>query len=878
MKKIFGLITAIMMTSISVLLGACASIHGGTPTMSYDLERNVIHVIYSGNPNREYIMPRVITNDKNFTVDWQIKSMSTDSGMFSVARNTRGDFVDRAGAKITDFSLARVRYPNNDTSDWRYSLLPIPNEDGSSEWGTIVFTANINGTYHRVQRDFTVRMRDVGESTFTYLYSFKHETLEPYEVGLASRRVFGLYDLKGNNYGAGKQNSGDTVDLAWRYKGKIALQVQLYDNANNRVQTWQPSLGNLTLNDSVVDLVATLNNNTTDGVVQTLRVNFKTAGVRKLRVVGTTPDPDTGAIVFPTVFNEYTPKFEYIYNIVDAINCYNFDEIKRIEKEARLDYIVNGVAGLNGTPTLAQTGRTLSDYYNSAAATTFPKHLSRQFNTVTRTSSLVGTANKEYRAYGRIVGSVLREFDRWTPAYRYEDIVVRANMRTWAEGTWFFGNVYGNGHILDATPYAQSAERRYRNVHGNEWEHAHEGEPFRNGHGWGDKFAFYMLANNSTIDNISLIGENIVKPGGASPLLNEYKTLSVLGTSGLAGGELGFWQGNAWDMATGTFKKNHYVENIRVMNSTIEKGLILVGANFAPDFANPVVVESSILRYAGFAGIYGRGYDNDRINTNGIKYGTDIQNRNMLGRVDKNRYRKIGGNMEIVATESLSCGNFVVAKNNIFYDICTSSIIGNDDFSGTHFRVIGEDNYFYTWTDSLKIVFPLFKMPGGLEELIITKIATGELARIMKDSAYDNVKLQVPNPERPGTFLAGYFVNLPFISVDTFTPISSFPTASNITGGANDVIVANVIDLGDEVFNPNHPNNPGSGRNFYLPATTSVEASGVGSVFAFTVVLLTNNQNMKTGTYLQQQSGLQNLYNIISTHPKAPFTVLPFSS
>jgi hypothetical protein len=831
-KKIFALVSALIFILPGVLLSACkAKVIDTTEKYNYSLERESINVEYSGDIEHAYNLPKVISDDVDaegnprYTVDWQIQSMVTDSGAHSAVRTSGGKYtVDgKADGKPSDFSIAVVRQPTEDKG-WQFSLVPL--SDDGDKWATIVFVANINGTKKREKREFKVHMLDEGEAEFENLYSYRHKYLEPYEAGLAKRRVFGLYDLKD-----GKEvKSGDTVNLAWRYKKAIALNIELYDSFNKKV----------TMPDSIID-IEQLNN--AQGVPSTLNLKFKAAGTRTLRVFGTSVFGEDGK----PDFTKSSAAFEYKYEIRDAINCYNFDEIKFLEKAARLNYI----------PQERQ-----AEFYNAAMAASYPKLLSKQF--LTTEKNINGTDYMKIN--GKSVGTIFKEFEFWYPNYRYRDIVLRSDMQTWAEGTWFFGNVFGNGYQLDATPYSQNPARVYRNVHGNDWQSevrggvkqdvgvAHEGEQFREGFGWGDKYAFYMLSNNTTIDNAKLTGENIVK-NGQVPLLNEYKVTCVLGTSTLSGGAWGFNQGQAWDRGAKKFRENQYVENIHIMNCVIEKGLVLVGANFAPDREKPIVVESCELRYAGFTGIFARGQDDNQVERQaqaGTGMGSEVKQYSEIGRVSKNVYNS--GKNKIVGQTDLSCGNFVVSKNNVFYDICTAAMLASDDWSGTYYRVLGKNNVYYTWIDSLKFVFPIYKIPGGMDNLNITKIAMSELTRLMNDPAYEESKLVQGS--------GGYFINVPFISVDSFD---------------KNFVASNVLKLDSEVFYDER--DPGkSGDQYTQFVTTSVEAGDIGSVFAFSVCLIKNYDIMRTGTYAEQSLGSENLKAKISAVPKAAWTVSPFTT
>jgi|GEM_PF-1780692 len=936
LKKSMGFVIGLVIVLSPMFLAACGRVISTRPNHTYALSEDWRPMRFTGDYEDYFTLPRIITNDWGnvryrrpnelcnlcpdsicleclygdgcvigyvwsplYTVDWTIVSMQTRSGDIVANRVGWGEYELRDAdnniiARDADDDCllwATVCGPDlmsrcnacafcqtgQHSDDWRFTLRHLP-EETNDTWASVVFEANINGSRDNVRRRFTVDLYDGdgGETTFVNLNSRNPQ----FHVGQANRRVFGLWDLTP----AGALNahlpaseafekSGDVINLTWRYRGDVALKVQVF-NQQITCDTTMPFANNdprlvgtlctsdeLTFQDDIIGIKADLRGG---DVIRRLNVDFRGSlandHTRHIRVFGTSVFDD---ITGEPQFQYSTAVFDYTYVIKDAVNAYNFDQIKVIEKRARLDYIINGV-WYNGVQIIDGVGRGTNgvgghyNYYNPQGN---PRLLSSQF----RTTRFDATGTREYL---REAGDIFREFARWAPAfqYRHGDIVLRSNMYTWAEATWFFGNVHGNGFRLDATPYSQNSSGRYRNVHGNSWNHAHEGEVFRPGHGWGCKYAFYMLSNNSTIDNVHLVGENIRLPGGRVPLLNAYRTISVLGTSTLSGGAWGFNMGQAWDsratnLGGGRFRPGMYVANIQVMNSIIEKGLILVGANYAPDRTRPIVVQSSILRYAGFAGIYGRGFDNSeaerRSHAGGVaitdhqiveRMGSDVRLRNSLGVIPG---RQSG------SYQTISAGNFVVAKNNLFYEICTSSIVGNDDFSGTHVRILGEDNHFYTWVDSLRIVFPIMKMPGGMSALDITAIAQREMTGIMNNPAYAPAKV------RESDTSMSYHINLPFISVDTFDRFGT---------------VANVVHVGNEVFAP-HRNPEITGtcpHNFYMNVVAEANAGdAMGTVFAFTVKLVTGHAALRTGTLHEQLAAQRNislLNDIIRSIPSAQFT------
>jgi len=703
--------------------------------------------------------------------------------------------------------------------DESYLIRPIDAMHGVATASTI-FTAAINGSKGVVTRDFTVNVDDKGDPDFQNMYSTQDGHIDYMTQGIGKTRVFGLYDYSGpasvspnvfqENPAFFKEGaftkSSDSFKLGWNYRGAVSVGVWAEDMAGNRI-TDKDNIGP----DGTVDVIYN-----PDVDQRAVTVKFK--GACDVRIVAQSKTPYRG--------NTYA-RYEYVYAIKDAVNTYDFSDVKLMEKLARYDYITNGVKfadddyktekryvkgqDVKRVGSEAITGGALGEYIVPGSNPN--GKLSAHFQTaptpyMAEPNSGSTLANSD--AYDD--GAFMKEFERWAPAYKYKDIVIRSTnkdpakasrkMYTWAEGTWFFGSVYGNGYELDATPYTRGGVagfnsgnyafeengRRilegginepngtYRNVHsmrgiddgGANASLGFEGKQFFKGYGWGDIFAFYALSNNSTIDNITLTGEDIKKDNEAIKLY-QYSKIGVLGTSMMAGRDRPFSQGNAHD--GGAPKEGLYIEGIKVQNSILEKGLTLFGAGFAPDASNPCVSDTNVFRFAGFTGILGSAYGGG-INNEDTENGEAVADYNSLS-------RDSFGN-DILNRQGKSFGNFITARNGIYHDISVSPLLTMPSKSGTRIEVVGNDNYFYTWLKSNEIQFPEMKNPKN--EGVARVLGSSINAQV--PSVMGEIFAGVPSRLRPGgnSFYGGnndaakyypdiknspkvFLVNIPAISV-----------------------------------------------------------------------------------------------------------------
>jgi len=689
------IVVALVLASVMAFTGC-----GDRGAYRYSLSRTTVNRIFASSEQR-FLLPEIQTEDPNYSVEWSVLENSIETNPVA--------FLDPNGINYT-IGLIDVRH---DTTR-----------------AHTIFRATVAGSDGIVTTlDYTVNVTDMPTAYLTHISSSKHGHINYTNRGIARTRVFGLYDIRlpdgtataghweddtwidGTWRDVEFANSSSTFELMWNALGDVELDVWLeeFDEITNQFVR-------VDANNSFNTNVARLDYDA-DVDQRRVTVNFVNAGT--VRFIAESVDE---------IRPGFRPRYEFTYEIVNAVNTYDFDDIKLLERLARYTYIADGVRLQNGDfqeridgAEIAGTSRNLGNYINPD---NYNGLLSLHFNTTetpTPQNYLVNTpATVQWEGY-RDVGSFFDEFAHWAPSFRFKDIVIRSThrdrneatrangrMETWAEGTWFFGSVFGNGNHLDATPYTRGEEGRYRNTHSmrgmpDGGSLGFEGRRFFPGYGWGDIYAFYMLANNSILDNLTLTGENI--PQGATAIrLNQFNKIGVVGTSMLMGRTREFSIGRAH--SEGRFVTGLYIEGITIQNSVIEKGLTLIGAGFAPNASNPITVNTSVLRFGGFTGILGTSFgggigDNDPENGEAVRsvvanHGTTYAWRSERGGVTIPHPHNDGGNF----------GNFVVARNNIFHDISVSPILTMPSRSGSHISIEGNDNHFFTWLRSNDIQFP----------------------------------------------------------------------------------------------------------------------------------------------------------------------------
>ncbi|MCL2847331.1 MAG: hypothetical protein FWE13_01085 [Firmicutes bacterium] len=688
-------ILAFVVVASIPLLTSCANRNEG---YTYALSRNATNRIFQSLEQR-FSLPTIVTDDQNYTVVWSVGSSSIANNPVAILDTVNEGF----------YSLQLIDVTHNITT------------------ASTTLIAIVTGTNHTVTLYYTVTVRDISTDHLSAISSSKHGNINYTTRGIARTRVFGLYDIQlpecgtatpgrfeGNNWVHGTwqdvtfTHSSSTFLLMWNYRGEVDISVWIEEQQDNGTfirltpQNYSPAnIARVVYNPQICD--------------RTVTVNFLNPGI--VRVVA-----ESAGQIRPG----FSPRYEFTYEIIDAVNTYDFDDIKLLERLARYTYITEGVEGQMRGSGIAVAGasargRSLGNYINSS---NYNGLLSLHFNTTpTPTPShYIQNTGSNYRWDGfDDVGEYFIEFAHWAPSFRFRDIVIRSThrdlltatryngrMETWAEGTWFFGSVFGNGFHLDATPYTRSEEGRYRNVHSmrglpNGDSIGFESRRFFPGYGWGDLYAFYMLANNSILDNITLTGENI--PQGATAIrLNQYHKIGVIGTSMLAGMDKEFSIGRAHN--NGVFTSGLYIEGITIQNSIIEKGLTLVGAGFAPNANNPITINTSVLRFGGFTGVLGVSYGG------GIGQ-ADPENGEAVRTVAPEHSLSVRNNQRIQhPNEGSSFGNFIISRNNIFHDISVSPLLTMPSRSGSHISIEGNENHFFTWLRSNDIQFPEMTDPN----------------------------------------------------------------------------------------------------------------------------------------------------------------------
>ncbi|MCL2586985.1 MAG: hypothetical protein FWE31_01960 [Firmicutes bacterium] len=737
-------------------------------------------VIFSWDTDEAHSMP-LITGNRQFGYEWEIVSQR---------------YVDGSNASVIEWV--------NEYEPSEYTMAPL---SVNQERVNIHFRANITHSRGTAALDWHFQVRCITFPEFTHLFSPNQTNRVAYRIqGLAHRRVFGTHDLDWDNatqfQRAGYKQAFDIMQIATRYRGgldALDLEVFVVDIAVNNQSGIQYALDNhdIGLNNLIVDV------NDTDIEAGRVRVDFKSTGVVTVIVRGT---HDVSGII------QY---YFYTYEIVEGVNAHTFADVKAVEYNARMNYIRHGVR-LRGPSGINADGPI--GYLNNATERTIvPRHLAfelipaldsnlavsvyrRLGETLSETNPLnsalfhlgvnygdlppgasnpgdqqrqfVREATPRTRAFS---SEYLRELARWAPAFTYRDLIIRNNMQTWEEATWFFGSVHGNGHTIDATPYAENSARVHRNAHTTGWEsEGLENASFAPGMGWGDQYAFYALSNHSVIDNLHLVGHNIVNPGGAPVRLDQYNRVGVISVSGLGGYDRSFQIGQRHD--NGVFRCGMYNADITISHAIIEKGLMLVGAYYIPNAKFPMRVENSVLRNSGFTGVFARGMHGwssvaDRNRGRGSEGGHLVAFNNEKGRVDG----IVEDRQDLLAiapsgwNEYRSFGVFIELHNIFTYENTTTPIIVDDGVADTHLVVTGDHNAFYTWIRVTDLVMPTFKLPdsprpGRPHSLEVVPDVTG--------IAQDLIRTTLATPEFADAALIDgphTWINLPLISVGVDT-------------------------------------------------------------------------------------------------------------
>ena len=649
-----------------------------------------------------------------------------------------------------------------------------------------LFRATINYNRGTTHLDFPLEIRYETLPYFTNLFSPQQTNRVAYRTqGLANRRVFGLWDLNWETPGLHQRadyvKSSDTFTVATRYQGgldSIDLEVQVVQGRIVNTDEASAEFANnpIGLNNSFVNVTKTGSR---------VDVDFIGEGTVTVIVRGEHKSDDTSV--------QY---YWFTYEIINGVNAFTFADVKAVEYNARMEFIVNGVPNSSGGHLIYPLGHANAVWPNYAHIQSERRGQQKTLNqfrienaTLCEDNPLNSAlfhigVNENFRFTGSSIttrpfpSEYLMEFYRWAPAFSYKRLVIRASMQTWEEATWFLGSVYGNGHTLDATPYSTNSARQYRNSFstGSSSEGL-ENASFAVGSGWGDQYAFYAVSNDSTIDNLHMIGQVIRHDDGRPVRLNEYRTMSVFSTASIGGFQRCFQIGNRHDQ--GVFHEGMFNAGITLSHSIVEMGLILVGAYYLPDQDRPLLVKNSVLRFAGFTGVFARGISGDtgvhpdiRNNNEGGHY---VALHNNLGHVAGSTIRE--DRSHVLARlpvgqrqpRDMRFGVFIVLYNIFAYEFTTVPIIIDDGIGEVSLTIKGDSNMFYTWIRITDLVFPEFRLPDGAFPARphvlspvpdVTGIAQGLLRNILQQEQFRDSAV------RDG---AHQWINLPLISVGVDT-------------------------------------------------------------------------------------------------------------
>ena len=708
--------------------------------------------------------------DEEWSYSWEIYSMTDENGL-------AGNFAQIAQDAESGFMLFPVANADRATINFR-AVIEIEG------YMYIRNPSIIVGGYIRVPNPtfeylhFTVNSFDQSQDVFTMLFSPNQSGSDFYESrGIGRRRVFGLYDINrrvtldelGTEIGAVSHANresaeiytlaSDEMQLGWRYSGTpdLAFSIEIpssnalgdavksanitrtYLYCNKDVPLYHPTATGerlrrlYSIEDDVLRVTPVLSY-MGDGTYRltSLDVDFLSSGERTVVVEGLNSERDAD--------DNLMARYEFTYNIIDGVNASDFNDVKNLEFNARTYYIINGVTMEDGTvltPHISETQWASQGAGAFLAGTELSE--TNPLNSALFETVAIRLHNRNSYTF--------KEFFRFAPAFRYRDIVIRNNMDTWSEGTWFFGNVYGNGFTIDASPYMDNSNA-YRNVMGtSHFGTGQEGVFAHRGFAWGEVYAFTMASNHTVLDNIHLIGHNVVHESGMAARLNDFNRVGVVGPSSFPGTAATFQfesntntivgGDNAWNrpqggdrfhgnrneivgmnsstVATGQKAVHHngnlatgrFPKNLVIQNAIIEKGIILVGAHNFADVENPLVVRNSVLRYAGLTAIFGRSFTRHDVFRNPTAH-------NAGGEWIRNDNNIAGFNQLPMVTlddgTSRRFGNHIEMEDVIVFEISTGVVTTDDQFAGTHVTVRG-DNQLFTWKRLDDVVLPAFMMP-----------------------------------------------------------------------------------------------------------------------------------------------------------------------
>ena len=233
----------------------------------------------------------------------------------------------------------------------------------------------------------------------------------------------------------------------------------------------------------------------------------------------------------------------------------------------------------------------------------------------------------------------------------FENIVLRNNITNIDDITLFYGSVYGNGYTLDATPYGGDTTKNNHPNHKDASKYAEDS-------------CFYLMSDNTVLDNVNLVGYG--KEVGNLESLKDTK--NVLGVYGVID-------------SLDTTRVDDHIEiarqpqNIRIINSIVERGKRGIYISGASNQDKPVTIESCVVYYTGDHGVW---------------LSTDWFRPNETQDIQK-EYRNFVTIKDIIITENKFPP--IGIQNNV-----DTGLLGPTNSGyGSLLTITGQQNYIYNW-------------------------------------------------------------------------------------------------------------------------------------------------------------------------------------
>ncbi|MCL2598617.1 MAG: hypothetical protein FWD76_01725, partial [Firmicutes bacterium] len=507
--------------------------------------------------------------------------------------------------------------------------------------------ALFDGGYRLQQEGVTVFGVDVkGKSkkkTFSYTYTVT--VVNTFNGGLDSDLSSGAYST---NPGIAKRRvfGSKDIDLTSVSSGEFATNQNVV--SHQEIITVYPGVEGVTNEDYEVKLY---NKDGTDST----EVSYEFVGDNQIQLDF---DKATKGIVNLKItllkedeIGEY-PFVSYAFDVVDGINVYNYEQLQAVQNLV----VYNGATNPNfeGNKTTDTSNREKQNKY---------------------------TYNKSGQSYTGWDGT------------KFESIVLRNDIKNIDNVTLFYGSVYGNGYTLDATPYSKMGDYTGSTNTGNKSPMNGQDKNI----GRQRTACFYLMSDNTVLDNVDLVGTSD-DISNLSQLGDSKIVLSVFGTAESLDYDV-YRPGNNVDENRDIARTP---ENIKIINSIIERGFRLLTISGAANEQAPILVESSIVRQSGDHSVW--------MGSNWARGNTD-------GNIEK-EFRCFATFKNNVMSES-RMPTFGMPNNTV-----TSTVLpwAGDSAYGAKLTFEGDRNFIFNWTK--------------FSEMDFGEVSGVSIAQVVKDALF----------------------------------------------------------------------------------------------------------------------------------------------